>query len=393
MTKEIAVYIHVPFCSSKCHYCDFASFAGINHLMEPYLNALLEELAASRNVHGGSKASSIFIGGGTPSMLSPEMTEKIMKSVVDVFPPSLSAEISIEVNPDSVTEAVLKRYQEIGFNRLSIGVQSFNDRLLKNLGRAHDSHKATTAFGSARRAGFNNISVDLIFGIQDQTSKDFNADLERAISLGPDHISTYQLTVEEGTPLWEMSAAGTIKLPEDDKQLEMYETAIKVLKNAGYIHYEVSNFAKPGKECRHNIAYWMGDEFIGYGNGAHSFIEGCRYANPDDPEDYIYEIDTAGRAGVEILADEEDKALDYLLMRLRLVGKKLSFNDLNDRFPHLEYVHGSVASHPSGFKAVYSTALEWGEKNGLIDVDSEGFCLTHKGLLFLDELLLHFERA
>lgn len=392
--RGAAVYLHVPFCASKCVYCDFASYAGQNRLMEPYTNAILREIASA---HPGSGATSVYMGGGTPSLLSTEMTAKIMSAVRGRFAPAASAEITIEVNPDSTARGALENYPQIGFNRLSIGVQSFKDSMLKKLGRAHDSKKATEAYDAARKAGFKNVSIDLIYGIPGQSLAEYAQDLEAAILLGPEHISAYQLTVEEETPLWDMVEDGGVTLPDEETMMAMFETTISKLGSAGYGHYEVSNFAKPGMECRHNLAYWLGEEFVGFGSGAHSFVNSCRYANPDDIEDYIYEIDTAGEAGVEILADEKDKVLDFLLMRLRLVDKKLLFKELNDRFftpaTHAKHVRGEEGLRLAGeFKSTYSKALEDIAEKKLAIIDVDGFCLTYKGMLFLDDVLLDFEK-
>ncbi|MBI3581055.1 MAG: radical SAM family heme chaperone HemW [Nitrospinae bacterium] len=388
-----AVYLHVPFCASKCYYCDFASYEGQNRLMEPYTNAILSEIASA---HAAKGATSVYMGGGTPSMLPADKIAKIMSAVKERFAPAPSAEITIEANPDSTSRADLERYLQIGFNRLSIGVQSFEDSMLEKLGRAHDSKKATAAFEAARKAGFKNVSIDLIYGIPGQSVGDYARDLEAAVLLGPEHISAYQLTVEEETPLWDMVEDGRVVLPDDETMLTMFETTISKLRSAGYGHYEVSNFAKPGMECRHNLAYWLGEEFIGLGSGAHSFVGSSRYANPDDIEDYIYAIDTAGEAGVEILADEKDKVLDFLLMRLRLVDKKLFFKELNDRFftpaTRIKYVGEEGLRFSEGFKSVYSKALEDIAEKKLAIIDDDGFSLTHNGMLFLDDVLLDFEK-
>ena len=389
-----AVYLHIPFCVSKCLYCDFASYEGISRLMEPYTNAVLREIASA---HPSAGTTSVYMGGGTPSMLPPVLIARLMSAVMNRFAPAPSAEITIEANPESVTLEALEKYLQVGFNRLSIGVQSFNDRMLKSLGRTHDSKKATEAFNLARKAGFKNVSMDLIYGIPGQSAEDFADDLGAAISLGPEHLSAYQLTVEEETPLWDMVEDGTVRLPDDEVMLNMYEKAISKLCSAGYRHYEVSNFAKPGMECRHNLAYWLGEEFIGFGNGAHSFLDSRRYANPEEPEDYINEIDVAGEAGVEILADEKDRVLDFLLMRLRLVGKKLFFKELNDKFfapgSHIKPTYENLdAKFATGFKSVYSKAIENIAKHGLATVDDDGFCLTYKGMLFLDDVLIEFEK-
>ncbi|MBI3794780.1 MAG: radical SAM family heme chaperone HemW [Nitrospinae bacterium] len=386
-----AIYLHIPFCVSKCHYCDFASYAGKSHLLEPYLNALLTEIGSASVQENTRRIGSVYMGGGTPSTISPETAEKIMSAVAKKFNPSASSEKTIEANPESVTPERLAGYIKAGFNRLSIGVQSFNDRNLKSLGRAHDSQRALEAFDMARKAGFKNISVDLIYGIPGQTLSEFAEDISKAVSLAPEHISAYQLTVEEETPLWDMVEKGTVIMPEDTLLLEMFEKTVTSLSKAGYRHYEVSNFAKPGMECKHNLSYWLGEEFLGFGNGAHSFINSSRFANPDEPEDYIYEVDTAGRAGAEILGDEKDRVLEFLLMRLRLVGKKLTFKELDEKF----FPFGRHDKHGPRplFDETYRHPLDWISKNGLAEVNSDGFTLTHKGLLFLDDILLEFEKV
>ncbi len=374
MKKKTSIYVHIPFCLSKCVYCDFASFANIEHLMAPYMGALLAEIGHAH----ASAVNTVFIGGGTPSHLPVESMERIMTALKGKFSIEPDAEMSIEVDPRSAVPETLKKYLEMGFNRLSIGVQSFDDGMLQKLGRAHGSRDVLDAVEDARKAGFKNVSIDIIYGIPGQTLELFMSDLATAVSLSPDHLSVYQLTLEEDTPLWDMVEQGKAEMPDDDLQLSMYEYAIGYLKAQGYNHYEVSNFAKPGRECVHNLAYWMGDEFLGLGSGAHSYSGFVRYANPDDPEDYIREISIGGTAGVEIHANNDDKIMDYLLMRLRLVGKSLEYKTVNQKFR-------------IDFADKYENIIQRLERKGLIRASATELTLTSKGLLFLDDVLLEFE--
>ncbi|MBI5179387.1 MAG: radical SAM family heme chaperone HemW [Nitrospinae bacterium] len=371
-----SVYIHIPFCRSKCVYCDFASFAGMDHLMEPYISSLVTEIGHAHPM----TADTLYIGGGTPSHLPASLLENVMGAFNNKFRLADGAEMTIEANPHSASREMLETAKKLGMNRLSIGIQSFNDRLLKTLGRPHTANDAVDTIAQARSAGFANISLDLIFGVPGQSAADLIADLEKAVALSPEHLSVYQLTLEEGTPLEEMVEKGKVMMPDDDEQLAMYESTVDFLKKAGYRQYEISNFAKPGKECRHNLAYWMGDEFAGFGSGAHSFTEGVRYANPDDPEDYIRDVTVGGESGVEILTDDKDKIIDFLLMRLRLVDKALKFEEINSKFEII-------------FEEVYNSALKNIEKHGFATISNSGFQLTSKGLVFLDSLLLEFEKV
>jgi len=376
MKPKTSVYIHIPFCRSKCVYCDFASFADIDHLMGPYLEALLIEIGHEHPLD----VNTVYLGGGTPSHLPVESMERIMAAVKAKFHIDSDAEMTIEVNPRSATPDTLKSYRQMGFNRLSIGVQSFDDAMLKRLGRVHSAQDARDTVVDARNAGFNNLSIDLIHGIPGQSLEMAMDDLAAAVSLSPEHLSVYQLTVEEDTPLWDLVEDGKLELPEDGLQLSMYESAIGYLKGKGFAHYEVSNFAKPGNECLHNLAYWVGDEFLGLGSGAHSFIESVRYANPEDPEHYIRDVAIGGTAAVEIHADEPDKIIDYFLMRLRLVDKSLDFETVNRKFG-------------INFSEKYEKALKTLERQGLIRVSKSGFTQTHKGLLFLDDVLLELDKV
>jgi oxygen-independent coproporphyrinogen-3 oxidase len=317
-----SLYIHIPFCKKKCNYCDFVSYAGKEELIEEYVEALILEFKSSplsspppaensfpspskmergAESEGRGGARTIYFGGGTPTLLKPEHFEKILSAVH--YP--LSAEISIESNPGTANKEKLKALRDLGINRISIGAQSFNDKHLKSLGRIHDSKDIFRIYDDARSAGFDNINLDLIFALPNQTLDEWMEDLKTAINLNPNHLSTYNLQIEEDTLLWEMinnsneyrvtsnefSELPVSRYPllvaDEETDRAMYEFTIETLKANGYKHYEISNFAKPGYECKHNINYWKNGNYIGIGTGAHSHINGKRWANPDSIEDYL----------------------------------------------------------------------------------------------------------
>ncbi|MCX5751690.1 MAG: radical SAM family heme chaperone HemW [Candidatus Saganbacteria bacterium] len=317
--KVESLYIHIPFCKQKCNYCDFVSYAGKEALIDEYVTALINEIQSSplspppeaedsfpsplemerggpsRARDGVRSVTTIYFGGGTPTLLEPKHFEKILGSSAQGS--GSRREISIESNPGTADLSKLKALRSLGINRLSIGCQSFNDKHLKTLGRIHTAKQAIQFVKDARAAGFDNINLDLMFALPNQTLEEWKEDLATALSLGPEHISVYNLQIEEGTPFWELFKSeirnsksetnSKLKLPNEDMDADMYEYAIDTLKTAGYHHYEISNFAKPGFECQHNIAYWKNQNYLGIGAGAHSHVNGKRWANPNCIEEYI----------------------------------------------------------------------------------------------------------
>jgi len=315
-----SLYIHIPFCKKKCNYCDFVSYAGKEELIEEYVNALTRSCqkdyaAAIRLLPEGkglTAIETIYFGGGTPTLLEPEHFEMILENVAATFrspngglKTAATFETTIEANPGTATKEKLKALRDLGINRISIGAQSFNDKHLKTLGRIHDSKDIFRIYDDARSAGFDNINLDLIFALPNQTLDEWMEDLKTAINLNPNHLSTYNLQIEEDTLLWEMinnsneyrvtsnefSELPVSRYPlvvaDEETDRAMYEFTIETLKANGYKHYEISNFAKPGYECKHNINYWKNGNYIGIGAGAHSHINGKRWANPDSIEDYL----------------------------------------------------------------------------------------------------------
>lgn len=269
-----ALYIHIPFCKKKCNYCDFVSCAGKEGLIDDYVQALCREMRGMQD----AQWETVFIGGGTPTLLSPKHYEKILSSVLCVP----CSELSIESNPGTADKSKLKALRQLGINRLSIGAQSFNDDYLKILGRIHSSADIFRFYDDARSVGFDNINLDLIFALPGQTFEQWKTDLQTAIFLKPNHLSAYNLQIEENTPFY-----GKVEALSEEAELAMYEYTIETLTATGYNHYEISNFAKPGYECKHNINYWKNGNYIGIGAGAHSHVDGKRWANPDSIEDYI----------------------------------------------------------------------------------------------------------
>lgn len=270
-------YIHIPFCQSKCHYCSFVSYIGVcKEDKQSYVNTLLAEI---EHFYKKEELETLYFGGGTPSLLTVGQLEQIKNAFVLAD----NAEVTIEVNPDTVDKDYLIALRNAGFNRISIGVQSFDDEILKNVGRIHNSQKAIDTINFASDAGFDNISVDFIYGLPNQTLDQFVADLENAINLGVSHISLYGLKIEDGC---HFDAYLPENLPDDDAQADMYLAAIDCLEQKGFIHYEISNFCKENCCSNHNLAYWNSNEYYGFGAAAHGYVNGVRYANYSDLKDY-----------------------------------------------------------------------------------------------------------
>ncbi len=281
------LYVHIPFCATKCPYCDFNTYAGIEAMMGPYLAALRTEIELWGEVLDGPGLETVFFGGGTPSYLPRGSLGMLLDAIRGSFGLAGSAEVTAEANPDDLDEGKLASLLEAGVNRLSIGVQSLDDGLLKVLGRRHSAREAIYAFRAARGAGFDNVSIDLMYGLPDQTLQQWGATLDTALDLRPSHISMYCLTLEGGTPMERDAAAGRIPVPDGDLAADMYLAAEVQTAGAGLRHYEISNWAIPGRESRHNLLYWRNRPFLGVGPGAHSYLDGHRFHNIRSPREYI----------------------------------------------------------------------------------------------------------
>jgi oxygen-independent coproporphyrinogen-3 oxidase len=288
---KVSLYIHFPFCLKKCLYCSFNSIADSHFPMEEYAATLIREMRlCSANLDDPVVAHTLYLGGGTPSLMKPALIGRIVDAAAGLFNLIPDAEITIEANPGTLTPLTLSGYRACGINRLSLGVQSFCDALLERLGRVHSAGQAVEAFTAARAAGFTNIGVDLINSLPGQTIKMWENDLFAAIALQPEHVSVYGLTIEEGTPFAAMEKKGALLLPDEEEAAVMFEMTSQVLCGSGYEQYEIANFARPGCRSRHNQGYWLRDDYLGFGAGAHSFMKdacfGVRWKNLDDPEAY-----------------------------------------------------------------------------------------------------------
>jgi oxygen-independent coproporphyrinogen-3 oxidase len=373
----IGLYVHTPFCLRKCLYCDFPSYAQKGHLMDEYLKALKVEADQIKCKIAGRRIKTIFLGGGTPTLYH----EKELVQLLDYFKQSYlicdEAEITTEANPETLNPQKLKVLREAGINRISIGMQAGQDKHLKTLGRIHSVVDVERGVDWARRAGFGNINLDLMFGLPNQSVDEWIESLDKAVKMGVEHISAYALILEEGTPLYELVDQGDLQSPPEDMEREMYHTGVHFLKSQGYNHYEISNFAKPGKECKHNLLYWQNNEYIGLGSGAHSYLHGNRWSNYANICKYIDRISKYGN-GIE--QSEEislpTQRFETVMMGLRL-NSGVSKEMFKERFGHgLEYYYGDIIENLK-------------EKGMLIEADTSIY-LTTKGMDLQNSVLLHF---
>ena len=316
--KPLGIYIHVPFCRSKCQYCDFYSLGGSRDrgLMEGYLEAVCKHIAEALALAPDYEVDTIYFGGGTPTFFGAEGLSSILYAIRRKIDVSSNAEITFEANPDSVTDQMLRRLKAEGFNRVSLGVQTDNDELLKKLGRPHNYAQAVSAVRAIRKAGFKNLSLDLMYGLPGQSLSDWKRTLQHVLELEPDHMSCYGLKVEEGTPLWEIRNYSN--LPSDDQQADMYLAGVEILEQAGYRQYEISNFARRGCRSRHNLKYWTGGEYLGFGPSASSDFGGKRFTIAPNLPGYIKGIQKGG----SVLSECQDmpmkeRAGEYVMLRLR----------------------------------------------------------------------------
>ena len=329
--KKIGLYVHIPFCKQKCEYCDFKSYAGKEKLINEYIKWLKIEIG---EVGNGNKLdyesgrddlvviNTIYIGGGTPSVLEPEQIQEIMETIKNSFQIEKNAEITIEINPGTVDEEKLRIYKESGINRISIGLQSTHDRLLKKLGRIHTYQDFLETYNLARKIGFKNINVDLMLGLPNQTIHDLEDSIKEIITLKPEHISVYSLIIEEGTPFEKRVLNYEMKLPDDELERKMYWKTKEMLQKAGYIHYEISNFAKKGYESKHNTNCWNQEEYIGVGVAAHSYTNNVRYSNIDSVEEYIENYKTGDISNNFVFHEKQDKNAkmkEFMMLGLRKI--------------------------------------------------------------------------
>ncbi len=314
---SLGLYIHVPFCRSKCQYCDFYSMATKeDKLFDGYLDAVCDHIKEAGELAPGYKVDTIYFGGGTPTFFGADGMAIILTTIRRNFDVDNNAEITFEANPDSISDRLLHRLRAEGFNRVSLGVQSDDDEMLKKLGRPHTYAQAVAAYHKIRKAGFKNVSIDLMYGLPGQDLLDWQETLDNVLRLLPEHISCYALKIEEGTPFY--GYKDMLNLPDDDTQAEMYLTAVEALRSRGFRQYEISNFARKGMVSRHNLKYWTGGEYLGFGPAASSDFAGKRFTLKRDLQAYISGIRTGG----DIMEEMEEipmreRAGEYLMLRLR----------------------------------------------------------------------------
>jgi oxygen-independent coproporphyrinogen-3 oxidase len=317
MKSELSLYLHFPFCKQKCFYCNFNSYSGLEPLIPLYIGALMREMEEC--LPQRRRISSVYFGGGTPSYIPAKLLQKLMLYIKAAFLITGKTEITVEANPGSVKIEDLILLREAGFNRISIGLQAVQNRLLKTIGRMHTWDGFLGSYDLAREAGFTNVGVDLIFGLPGQTIDYWRESLEKVTALRPEHISAYGLQLEEGTPLAEMVAAGSINLPTEDESVEMMRLAMSFLPEQGYEHYEIANYARHGYQSIHNLGYWGGRDYLGFGAGATSTVYEERRTNEKDPRRYI-EMMQAGEppTAVSEMLDKRTRLVEEIMLGLRL---------------------------------------------------------------------------
>lgn len=375
--SNFGVYIHIPFCQKKCRYCDFISFDKSDKIgQEKYVQAILKEI---ENCQIKKKVTTIYIGGGTPSILPAEWIQKILEKIRETFEVAKEAEITIEVNPGIVDSEKLKRYHQIGINRLSIGLQAAQNELLELLGRIHVWEDFEKAYKQAANAGFDNINVDLMLGLPTQNLEDLKQSLQKVIDLNLKHISIYSLILEEGTELDKLIAAKKLQMLPDKLERKMYWETKKILEKNGYCHYEISNFAKKGFESNHNLACWNQEEYIGFGVAAHSYVEKKRFCNGNDLEEYIKNSNAHEFEKNKKLQEEqtfEQQAKEFMMLGLRKI-EGVSISKFEQKFQ----------IHPLFYFRFEISKLE---EQDLIEVDLDNIRLTKKGLDFANIVFEEF---
>ncbi len=377
--KRLGIYVHIPFCKSKCEYCDFYSVGGSRdrRTTDDYMQALADHIRETGRLAPEHTVDTVYFGGGTPSFFGAENLEKILDEVQRRFHLHPEAEITLEANPDSVTKTALKKFLRAGFNRISIGVQSDSDEMLKKLGRPHTFEQARQAVVRAREVGFGNISLDLMYGLPNQTLTGWKETVEHVLELKPEHMSCYALKVEPNTPLW--SYRDCANLPDDDLQADMYLAASELLRDYGYEHYEISNFAKPGFRSAHNMKYWTGGEYLGFGPTAASDFAGKRFTAVRDLRGYI---DGIARHGTVLSECEtvplRERAGEYVMLRLRIA----------EGLEAQEYERQFLMPF-----APLELLLEQLSKRGLAEREDERWRLTERGWLVSNQIILALNEA
>lgn len=377
MNDTIGLYIHIPFCARKCLYCDFTSYVDMLELQCAYRDALIAEMNMRRDEADGCSVSTIFIGGGTPSIMDTACIADILNSAYKCFNVDDHAEITMEANPGTVMPASLRAYKSMGINRLSLGLQAWQDELLKSIGRIHSALDFINAYEWSRQAGFDNINVDLIFGLPQQTLDQWIDTLAAVVELKPEHISCYDLQVEEGTPLYDMVRSGKIKLIDEDLDRLMYQEGVDFLQANGYQRYEVSNFSKRGFQCKHNLNYWANGFYLGFGCAAHSYMGHRRWANLNGLKDYIDAVHKCEKpTAFEEIIDTRTAMFETIMLGLRTAA------GVNEAAFERQY--GVSLRQRYGYIIDRLLYLE------LLEEDGGNIKVTDKGMNTLNSILIEF---
>lgn len=365
--NELGIYIHIPFCVSKCFYCDFNSYTDKSYIIEDYIKYLKKEIDLYSVELKDYKVKTIFIGGGTPSCIDSKFLCDIVNHIYKKFNLSTLIEFTIEANPKTLNKHKLNDYKNLGINRISLGLQSFNDKLLKRIGRIHTARDFLESYDLVRKFGFDNVNIDVMFNLPGQTIEDVIDTLEKVIKLKPEHISFYSLKIEEGTLFYKLYNESRLNLPDEDIEREMYYKGIELLEDNNFIHYEISNFAKPGYECKHNLIYWNVKPYLGLGLSAHSNINSKRWSNFGDFKQYFKCLNEDSLPIEESeKIDKEMEMAEFMILGLRLI-KGIKKSDFNNRFG-------------LNVENVYGRQLKSLEDKGLIENKEEYIKLTKKGI-------------
>ena len=390
--SPISLYVHIPFCETKCPYCDFNTYAAIEPLMPAYVAALESEIALWGKLLANPQVHTVFFGGGTPSYLPARDIQLIMRAIRSAFTLAPDAEVTLEANPGDFSDDKLAAYLKCGINRLSIGIQSFHDDLLKTLGRRHTAADATQAYRQAANAGFDNISIDLMYGLPYQTIEQWQNTLAHALELAPPHISMYCLTLEGGTPMERWVEQGSMPTPDADLAADMYLMAQDVMRGAGYRHYEISNWSKQDKRSLHNLTYWRNQPYLGVGPGAHSYLGDCRFSAIKSPRDYIRRMKDA-RAHAHDAPLREKIASAPVVDEIEMIDTPLEIAEtmmmglrLDEGIGIAEFA-GRFGAPPFHF---YADALNELTRLGLICTEGGALRLTHRGRMLGNEVFSRF---
>lgn len=376
--QDLEVYIHIPFCVKKCNYCDFLSFEKYDEFYVPALIKEIEHVSIEGEDGKDYIVRSIFIGGGTPSILNGDCIEEILQCLYNRFEVDTNAEITIEANPGTVDQRKLEKYKAAGINRISFGLQSTNNCELNELGRIHTYEQFLENYQLARQVGFNNINVDLMSAIPGQTVESWNDVLRNIVKLAPEHISAYSLIIEEGTRFYEKYRKDDTGLPSEEAERQMYYNTKKILEEAGYYRYEISNYSKPGYECRHNIGYWQGVNYIGFGLGASSYVNHTRFSNEKDMNEYLKAVENHCRnlhQEVNSLTIREEME-EFMFLGLRMI-EGVSVKEFEEKF-HMDFV------------TIYGESVNKMIEKALLEMNGDKVLLTQKGIDLSNQVLSEF---